>query len=142
MKQRNKKKIRGWLKAPTCFLELRYNFSFFFISKNQKYLLITGFEKTAELVNHLNEINLNFVHLKFKDHYDFKEKNIDFFIKKLHKLKNCKSILFSEKDYFRISDKLLYKLRKVAKIVIVQIEFDFIYDDKQAFNNQILKLVK
>ena len=74
--------------------------------------------------------------------YDFKEKNIDFFIKKLHKLKNCKSILFSEKDYFRLSDKLLNKLRKVVKIVIVQIEFDFIYDDKQAFNNQILKLVK
>ena len=47
------------------------------LMKIKKYLLITGFEKTAELVNHLNAINLNFVHLKFKDHYDFKEKNID-----------------------------------------------------------------
>ena len=105
--------------------------------------LLHGLLHQVDMDNlHLNAIKLNFVHLKFKDHYDFKEKNIDFFIKKLHKLKNCKSILFSEKDYFRLSDKLLNKLRKVVKIVIVQIEFDFIYDDKQAFNNQILKLVK
>ena len=112
------------------------------LMKTKSIYSTTGFEKTGELINHLNEINLNFVHLKFKDHFNFKEKNINFFIKKLHKLKNCQSILLSEKDYFRISNKLLNKLRKVAKIVIVQIEFDFIYDDKQAFNNQILKLVK
>ncbi len=112
------------------------------INENQKYLLITGFEKTGELVSHLSEINLNFVHLKFKDHYNFKEKNINFFIKKLHSLENCKTILLSEKDYYRISDKLLNKLSEVVKIVIIQIEFDFICNDKQAFNNQILKLVK
>ena len=143
----NKLRINSKQKIYFSYIS-KYNFidsnsnGLYKIDENQKYLLITGFEKTAELVNHLNEINLNFVHLKFKDHYDFKEKNIDFFIKKLHKLKNCQSILLSEKDYFRISNKLLNKLRKVAKIVIVQIEFDFIYDDKQAFNNQILKLVK
>tara|TARA_B100000963_G_scaffold359565_1_gene387235 strand:+ start:4013 stop:4981 length:969 start_codon:yes stop_codon:yes gene_type:complete len=118
------------------------NFGLHKINKNQKHLLITGFEKTVELVMYLNEINLDFVHLKFKDHYDFKEKNINFFIKKLHNLDNCKTILLSEKDYYRISDKLINKIRKVAKIVIIQIEFDFICNDKQAFNNQILKLVK
>ena len=118
------------------------NFGLHKINKNQMHLLITGFEKTCELVNHLNEINLKFVHLKFEDHYDFKEKKINFFIKKLHSLDNCKTILLSEKDYYRISNKLLNKLGKVARIVIVQIEFDFIYDNKQAFNDQILKLVK
>ena len=143
----NKLRINSKQKIYFSYIS-KYNFidsisnELYKINENQKYLLITGFEKTGELINHLNEINLNFVHLKFKDHFNFKEKNINFFIKKLHKLKNCQSILLSEKDYFRISNKLLNKLRKVAKIVIVQIEFDFIYDDKQAFNNQILKLVK
>ena len=143
----NKLRINSKQKIYFSYIS-KYNFidsisnELYKINENQKYLLITGFEKTGELVNHLNEINLNFIHLKFNDHYNFKEKNINFFIKKLHKLKNCKTILLSEKDYFRISEKLINKLRKVAKIVIVQIEFDFIYDDKQAFNNQILKLVK
>ena len=143
----NKLRINSKQKIYFSYIS-KYNFidsisnGLYKINDTQKYLLITGFEKTGELVNYLNEINLNFDHLKFKDHYDFKEKNIDLFINKLHKLKNCKSIILSEKDYFRISNKLLNKLRKVAKIVIVQIEFDFIYDDKQAFNNQILKLVK
>ena len=84
----NKLRINSKQKIYFSYIS-KYNFidsisnELYKINENQKYLLITGFEKTGELINHLNEINLNFVHLKFKDHFNFKRKKYKFLHQKI-----------------------------------------------------------
>lgn len=75
--------------------------------QNLEVLLITGIANPTTLVEYLNSKYLKFKHLKYPDHYHFKEQDI-------HKISsifdsiesNKKLVLTTEKDYVRIFDKL------------------------------------
>ncbi|EPR74234.1 Tetraacyldisaccharide 4'-kinase [Winogradskyella psychrotolerans RS-3] len=67
------------------------------LSKLQKFTLVTGIANAKPLVDFLVEKGLEFDHLEFSDHYDFRVSDI----------KNLESktlILTTEKDYVRLSN--------------------------------------
>ena len=72
-----------------------------------EFTLVTGIANANPLVAHLKHKNLNFEHLHFKDHHQFKHKDINL-------LKDKALILTTEKDYVRLKsvaslkDKLFY----------------------------------
>ena len=63
--------------------------------KNQPFTLVTGIANPKPLVAYLTAIGLKFEHLKFKDHYDFKEGD-------LNNLKQKQMIVTTEKDMMRL----------------------------------------
>lgn len=63
--------------------------------KSQPFSLVTGIANPKPLVGHLKSMGLQFEHLKFKDHHDFSESDIN-------SLKKKKLILTTEKDLVRL----------------------------------------
>jgi len=70
--------------------------------KEYQILLITGIANTIPLTNFLTKEKIKFQHLKFKDHYNFKKKDLEFIKKSFSKIVDKKKlILTTEKDYVR-----------------------------------------
>ena len=65
------------------------------IDKLEPFTLVTGIANAAPLVDFLKSKNLNFEHLNFKDHHDFKEEDISTLEKK-------ELIVTTEKDFMRL----------------------------------------
>lgn len=75
--------------------------------KNSEILLVTGIANPNPLIEYLNFQQIKFVHLKYPDHYNFKEKDILNIEREFNKIKlKNKIILTTEKDYVRIFGRL------------------------------------
>lgn len=76
--------------------------------KEYKVLLVTGIAKTKPLTNFLQQQEINFEHLSFKDHHNFSAKDFFNIEDSFAKLKSDKKIILTtEKDYVRaFSDKV------------------------------------
>ncbi|WP_372794139.1 tetraacyldisaccharide 4'-kinase [Lutibacter sp.] len=71
--------------------------------KNTEILLVTGIANPTPLVEYLTNQKIKFKHLKYPDHYQFKEKDIAEIKSEFKLLKsNNKIVLTTEKDYVRI----------------------------------------
>lgn len=71
-------------------------------------LLLTGIANPTPLVSFLKEKGSKVHHLKYSDHHHFTKKEIDFITAKFDALTSKKKILLTtEKDYTRISSKIL-----------------------------------
>ena len=74
--------------------------------KEYEIILVTGIAKTEPLTSFLSDKNINFKHLKYKDHYNFTNKDLDKIQQSFSQLKAEKRlILTTEKDYVRTFDK-------------------------------------
>ena len=81
--------------------------------KNQdfkSFTLVTGIAKPQPFVAHLKQLGLNFKHLDFPDHYNFKNDD-------LQKINKAELILTTEKDFMRLKNQL-----PVEKIYYLPIE--------------------
>ncbi len=67
------------------------------VKKQDCFTLVTGIANPTPLINYLKDKNLNFEHLKFKDHHTFSASEIE-------SLKRREIILTTEKDYMRLKD--------------------------------------
>lgn len=67
------------------------------VKKQDSFTLVTGIANPNPLINYLKGKNLNFEHLKFKDHHTFSASEIE-------SLKRREIILTTEKDYMRLKD--------------------------------------
>jgi len=75
--------------------------------KEYEVLLITGIADSTPLLNHLNNLNVNYNHLNYSDHHNFSDKEINQIKKNFSEIKNKnKIILTTEKDYSRLKNKL------------------------------------
>lgn len=96
--------------------------------KNYRVLLVTGIAKTAPLTDFLNEIGIRFEHLKYKDHYAFKENDVTAIKNRFDQLGSDKKlILTTEKDYVRSflnSNLPVYYLPIEAKFISHQSDFN------------------
>lgn len=103
--------------------------------ENKAILLVTGIANPIPLVDYLQQKNIKFKHLKYSDHYHFKEKDIDEINTAFKSLtsKN-KIVLTTEKDYVRI----FAKLKKLHYISIKTI----VINHKSDFDNLIKKYVE
>lgn len=98
-------------------------------------LLVTGIANPAPLTTFLEEKNINFEHLKYPDHYNFKSKDIQQINEKLDSFRSKnKLVLTSEKDYVRIFD-------KVKKLHYISIKSTVI-NHKNDFDEKIKKYVE
>ena len=61
----------------------------------QKFTLVTGLANSNHLVNYLSENNCDFNHIKFKDHHNYKSKDLD-------NVDSNGNILTTEKDYAKL----------------------------------------
>lgn len=90
--------------------------------KNQEIILVTGIANPNPLIEFLTKQKVIFTHLKYQDHYNFTEKDInDIKIKAENKL-----ILTTEKDFVRLNNKLdlLYYLPIETRFLANSAEFD------------------
>ena len=97
------------------------------IFENEKILLVTGIANPTPLEEYLTTEKINFKHLKYPDHYHFKDQDIALVKKEFDLLKsNNKIVLTTEKDYVRIFAKL-QNLRYISiqsKFVAEKTNFD------------------
>lgn len=96
-------------------------------AKNMEILLITGIANPTPLINYLNSEKIKFKHLKYPDHYHFRNKDIEVINDAYNAIQsNKKIILTTEKDYVRIFVGLqnLVFIEIKTKFVNRSIDFD------------------
>lgn len=86
------------------------------IFKDNNIAVVTGIANPVPFVNHLQGLKLNFRHLKFPDHHNFSEKDLE-------NLKKEKIILTTEKDYMRLKDQI-----PADKLFYLPIQVTFLWD--------------
>ncbi|WP_420572279.1 tetraacyldisaccharide 4'-kinase [Kordia sp.] len=98
--------------------------------KDSEFILITGIANPKPLLQHLNDQQLQYTHLKYADHYHFSESDINTIKQKA----GNKRILTTEKDFMRLQgslDNLYYLPIKVAFLA-----------DEAAFQAQVKEFVE
>jgi tetraacyldisaccharide 4'-kinase len=103
--------------------------------KNYQVLLITGIANPSPLLSFLNEKNVAFKHLKFPDHHNFTDKEIESIKKEYNDLKSSKKlILTTEKDYVRLES-------SIEKLSFLGIQTSFLAE-QEVFNSIIKTHIK
>ena len=103
--------------------------------KDGNILLVTGIANPKPLVNYLKDLEINFIHLRFPDHHNFTNNDLDKITNAFNKIENTnKIILTTEKDYVRIFGKL-------KKLHYIAIETAFLVD-KDNFDKLIKNYVE
>ncbi len=103
--------------------------------QNKEVLLITGIANPTPLTAYLKSEKIKFKHLKYPDHYHFKEKDIlDIKLKFALIKANNKIVLTTEKDYVRI-------FAKLQNLQYIAIKTKFI-KNSTSFDKLIMKYVE
>ncbi|EDP95592.1 tetraacyldisaccharide 4'-kinase [Kordia algicida OT-1] len=89
--------------------------------KDSEFVLITGIANPKPLLQHLNDQQLQYSHLKYADHYDFSESDIQIIRQKA----GNKGILTTEKDFMRLQGSLenLYYLPIEVAFLAEEVKF-------------------
>lgn len=95
--------------------------------KTTKFTLVTGIANPKPLVDYLEKKELNFEHLRYKDHHNFTDKEIEQLSKK-------ELVITTEKDYMRLKDKL-------SNVSYLPIMTTFV-SKKLAFDELVVSYVK
>ena len=99
--------------------------------KDYEICLITGIANPKPLLNFLDNNAVKVQHLKFPDHHEFTQGEIDQIQNRFERMTSSKKmILTTEKDYMRLSG-------KISELSYVEIESQFL-SDVESFNQQIL----
>jgi tetraacyldisaccharide 4'-kinase len=90
--------------------------------KNKKITLVTGIANPQPLLNFLNENEISFEHLEFKDHHNFSQQELE-------KLKEMPNVLTTEKDYMRLKNSVISNY--------ISIEHSFFDEGKVSLKNYL-----
>lgn len=96
--------------------------------KDKKITLVTGIANPEPLVSYLKKEEIDFNHLRFKDHHFFTEKE-------LAQLRKRDCIVTTEKDYVRLKDSL-------KNLYYILIRHKFIGSDKEVLNDRLKEIMK
>jgi len=94
--------------------------------KNIKFTLVTGIENSSHMVNYLKDNDFNFNHLSFKDHHNYSDSDIS-------NINNNEIVITTEKDYVKLYSRVTTKL--------FYLPIEFLIDEEEEFNNQILNSI-
>lgn len=101
-----------------------------------KVLLVTGIANSKPLEQYLESLNIDFHHMKYRDHHTFSEQDKKIMNRKLESLIGSKRIILTtEKDYVRSfsgGNENIYYLPIMSKII----------DNEENFNEEILNYVR
>jgi tetraacyldisaccharide 4'-kinase len=102
--------------------------------KNYSVILITGIAKPKPMVDFLNSKKINFRHLKYADHHNFSELDIQQITKEFESISvEKKIILTTEKDYARLKNRLT--------IFYLEIKVS-LFDREHDFDNDVITCLK
>lgn len=105
-------------------------------------LLITGIAKPDSLYYYIKDNYQTVEHLRYSDHYLFQKEDIATIKNSFNDLYgNNKVIITTEKDIMRLSLPEIYNEIKELPIFYIPIEICFHGNDKEEFDNKILKYV-
>jgi tetraacyldisaccharide 4'-kinase len=99
--------------------------------KGKSILLITGIANSNPILDYLQNLNVNFRHLKFSDHYKYKSKDIKKIIKTYQKSNNL--ILTTEKDAQKLKE---FNELKNLPVYYLKVTIDFLWN-KDKFDKKI-----
>jgi len=106
------------------------------ILKKYKVLLVTGIANPKPLIEFLKEKEIDFIHLKFPDHHNFSEKDLEKIEKDFITVRSDKKIILTtEKDYVRNFSK------ENKNVYYLPIRTEFLNHEKD-FNKIILNYVQ
>jgi tetraacyldisaccharide 4'-kinase len=114
------------------------------LDKGGKYtiLLVTGIADPSELINHLAPLCKEVIPLSFPDHYAFTQKDVTSIVEKFNVVHGTdKIIVTTEKDAVRL---IFYDATENLPEAwyYIPIEVEFLPNEGELFNNQILHYVK
>lgn len=95
---------------------------------DKKLTLVTGIANPEPLVTYLKENGLIFEHLRFKDHHDFTENELE-------QLRQKEHLLTTEKDYVRLKG-------KVEKVHYLPVKHQFLADGRKLLEDYLEKFMK
>lgn len=125
----------------TCFKDTCNNLTFPSTDINSV-LLVTGIAKPDSLYYYIKDNYQTVEHLAFGDHYLFQKEDIVTIKNSFKDLYgNNKVIITTEKDIMRLSLPEIYNELKELPIFYIPIEICFHGNDKEEFDNKILKYV-
>ena len=102
------------------------------LEKNE-FILVTGIADSSYLVKFLNDRDLVFTHLKYKDHYNYSKPSID----RIKRISKGKYILTTEKDFGKLKLKI-----DSNNLFYIEVSIKFLNDDNElGFNDTIEKYV-
>lgn len=128
------KRINPNEKQHVFFSSIKYSEEVISINKTVKlkelssFTLVTGIANSKPLVDFLNEKNLKFQHLNFKDHHEFSKQEIE-------SLKSKELIITTEKDFMRL------KQYESLKEKLFYLPIEVVIDNHQKFDNIIKEFV-
>ena len=104
--------------------------------KKKNVILITGIANPDGLVKFVEANFKNVLHLKYPDHHNFKEVEIDYIRKRFAETEGDKIMVTTEKDYMRLLEE--HSLKENLFYLPIRIELN----DKEKFNQTILEYVR
>lgn len=130
-------------KNPVTLFPGRISASNFSFTRN-KYdvLLVTGIACPDELKKHVKKFSLSVTHLSFKDHHTFREKDLKLIADTFNNLSGERILITTEKDSLRLLDAPGSEYIENIPSFYIPIEIDFLYQDKNRFNKQIIDYVR
>lgn len=115
------------------------------ITENTEILLITGIASPEPLKDYIKKtFSQKITHIKFKDHHNFRKKDIQKITESFKSLSADKIIITTEKDAVRLNE-LNFEQEIRKKMFFLPVKVNFLSlketDDQEKFNNQLLKYV-
>ena len=104
----------------------------------KKVLLVTGIANSSPIIEYLENLNIQFKHLKYNDHFQYQKKDINKIIDNYKREKNELIILTTEKDAQKMKE--FEELSKFP-VYYLKVSIDFIRN-KDKFEEKIIKYVK
>ncbi|MCX7954902.1 MAG: tetraacyldisaccharide 4'-kinase [Bacteroidales bacterium] len=119
---------------------LKYNFT-----KNKYYVIIlTAIANPEPFVEYVKtSFAENYILLKYPDHYYFKQKDLEFLLKKFNSIpEKNKIIVTTEKDGIRLKESSSAHLIIDLPVFYIPIEIEILFNQEEEFNKQLINYVR
>ncbi len=124
---------------PGRFSAIKYNFT----KCKYSVLLVTGIANPKPLRNNIMRFATDITEINFPDHYYFKSKDIQRIADTFNAIQSDKKIIITtEKDSIRLREAPNVELLLDMPIFYIPIEIDFLYNEKNMFNLELIEYVR
>lgn len=109
------------------------------ITNKTNILVITGIAMPKPLLGYLGDLTKNIEHLRFADHHNYNEKDINSIIERYNNIaSNEKIIITTEKDAMRIQDCKFAEKLKDLPLYFIPVEVEFLDKSNEEYFNKIV----
>ncbi len=144
-------KISHYTNAPVLFSGIKYHEELIPVFANRKNIesgmnivLVSGIAKSLGLEDYVKEKYQvgNFEHFNFRDHYHFKQRDLQNIEEKFNTFDEPKIILCTDKDAVRLAEVAEGNSFENLSLYRLPIEVQFLGNDKEIFDKKIIDYVR